>query len=73
MATERTETDLGAAFSAYYRDEVHRTRRAGARLLATREAARAHEAHPLRYDASGFPISDPRSGSADRLRRLLFG
>ena len=73
MTIERTEADLGAALAAYYREEAHRTLRAHARVLAAREAARAREAHPLRYDESGFPIVEARSGLADRVRRLLFG
>ena len=73
MTDHATHADLLGAFERYYRDEASRAARVQLRLREAREAASARSAHPLRYDESGFPVTEQRATLAERIRRLLAG
>jgi hypothetical protein len=67
-----TPGDSAVGLDETLREEAHRALHLHARLLATRQAARAGAARSAGYDESGFPV-EAGAGLTARVRRLLFG
>jgi hypothetical protein len=72
MSDQPLSASATDAFQTYVREQARATRLRRSRGKARDETGLMPTAHPLQFDARGFPVAQPNGGGlTHRIRRLL--